>query len=283
MKLLGQIFIVLIMIMSVAFMGLMFSVNSAHTNWQEAEKKAKESLQKVQGELAAEKAKLEEQKKAFASEVQDKENAIVALSTKVVDLQRENAQLAAARNALETQQATVIASIQSVHDTLAKSREEMTQLRTLYRTAQREFAQKLTELAKKSEEAQGHALTLASLKDIGRELSKQYADAIEVLRKHDLKPVPSMYSGVPPTVDGLVTEVRPGNGGNSMIEISIGEDDGLLKGHQLYVYRTAGGKSSLLGKVEVVATEPNKSACKVLSDFRQGNIQRDDNVATKIL
>ena len=63
------------------------------------------------------------------------------------------------------------------------------------------------------------------------------------------------------------------------IGITIGSDDGLLKGHRLDVYRT-GGQGTYLGKIEVIYTDPDKAVCKVLPEFRKGIIQANDRVTT---
>ena len=44
-------------------------------------------------------------------------------------------------------------------------------------------------------------------------------------------------------VDGVVT-ATPGAG---LIEISLGSDDGLIKGHKLEVYRIGGGHNAYVG------------------------------------
>ena len=71
-----------------------------------------------------------------------------------------------------------------------------------------------------------------------------------------------------------------GVGADGLIEISLGTDDGLLKGHTLEVYRKDG--SAYLGRVEVTATQPDKAACKILPQFRQGPIQGGDRVTSKL-
>ena len=43
--------------------------------------------------------------------------------------------------------------------------------------------------------------------------------------------------------------------GAGLVEISLGSDQGLLKGHQLEVYRIGGGQSTYVGRIEVVQTD----------------------------
>ena len=85
-------------------------------------------------------------------------------------------------------------------------------------------------------------------------------------------------TNTPPRVDGVVSATT----GDGLVEITIGEDDGLLKGHSLQVYRIAGGVSTYLGRITVVRTSPDKSVCKVDPNYRKGTIQRGDRVASKL-
>jgi hypothetical protein len=52
----------------------------------------------------------------------------------------------------------------------------------------------------------------------------------------------------------------------------------LTKGHQLDVVRNLEGRSSYVGKVEIIETAPDKSVAKILPEFRRGTVQKDDEV-----
>ncbi len=66
------------------------------------------------------------------------------------------------------------------------------------------------------------------------------------------------------------------------IAISIGADEGLLKGHRLEVYRIAQGVSTYLGRIEITATQPDKAVAKILPEFQKGQIQVGDSVASQL-
>ena len=74
---------------------------------------------------------------------------------------------------------------------------------------------------------------------------------------------------------------RPAEGGG-LVEISLGSDAGLMKGHKLEVYRTAGGQSTYVGRIEVVKTDPSRAACKIDPKFQNSNVMVGDRVASKI-
>lgn len=92
---------------------------------------------------------------------------------------------------------------------------------------------------------------------------------------------------VPPRVEGKVTGVQAVKavGRSELIEISLGSDAGLVKGHVLFVWRSglsAGGKTKYLGKIRIDSTEKDRAVATVLEKDRGGEIQKGDNVSTRL-
>jgi hypothetical protein len=109
------------------------------------------------------------------------------------------------------------------------------------------------------------------------ELVKDLAKADTLLRKFGLDKNRD-YSDVPPKVDGVIT-ATPGAG---LVEISIGSDSGLIKGHKLEVYRIGGGQSTYVGRIVVVSTAPDRSVCRIDTKFQNSDVRVGDRVASKI-
>jgi len=85
----------------------------------------------------------------------------------------------------------------------------------------------------------------------------------------------------PPVVQGLVLSTRRGKrSGTQFIEISLGSDDGLLEGHDLYVYRD--DEAKYLGKITIIHVAPDQAVGTLVKPARNGSIQRGDNVKTKL-
>lgn len=281
MKFVAQTFIILIMVMSLVLTGLLVAVYSTHTNWKEKAQAVEEQLKKEKAEHEAAKTKLDELKKEIAQEEIRQHNAVVALEDKVKLLTKDVADLRQEKDQLSNDQVAMVANIGAVHNTLSNTMVENTQLRELVRTLNSSYLKNLSDLVEKSKESQDYAIKLTEYRRIGSELAQQYAGAKEVIRKIGAPENPAQYSG-PPSVKGIITDIQNNIGNNAnYVGISIGEDDGLMKGHQLHVYRIVDGRGVLLGKVEVMDTQPNSAVCKVLPEFRQGNIQREDLVTTK--
>jgi hypothetical protein len=62
------------------------------------------------------------------------------------------------------------------------------------------------------------------------------------------------------------------------VEISIGSDDGIAKGMRLIVYRGA----KYICEIEITEIYPDLSVGRVIESTRNGNIEREDNVTTKL-
>jgi hypothetical protein len=116
------------------------------------------------------------------------------------------------------------------------------------------------------------------LKDLESRYKVLAEDAAEMKRRLQGSAIPvppaAWNEPPPPETDGVVLAV----GGTGQIEISIGADDGIRKGHRLEVVRG----TNYLGRIEVVQTQPDKAVAKILRDMQQGPIQRGDRVKSQL-
>ena len=85
-------------------------------------------------------------------------------------------------------------------------------------------------------------------------------------------------TGVLPRVSGRVLAVA----GGQTVELSIGKDDGLRKGHQLAVFRNQHGENRYMGRVEVVNLWPDRAVATILPKYLEGAIRTGDSVSSKI-
>jgi len=287
MNLVGKIFVVLIFVMSILFMGFVMAVYATHRNWRDvvmnpedqvtpekplgltfqldavtrANEELRATLEKLDAELEAEKA--------------DRRQALAKLQTEKDTLERERDQREQQLAQLQEEKRRAVAAMEAAHQTLADLRAEVTALRTEVRQAQKERDADREKVIKLTDDLHQAAIAQRTLKARNTELTANYADALEVLRKFDLKPHPALYTGVPPKVEGEVSAVRSGG----LIEINIGSDDGLMQGHTLEVFRASDG--TYLGRVEVTHTLPDKAAAKILPELQKGSIQEGDSVTSK--
>ena len=151
---------------------------------------------------------------------------------------------------------------------------EVTGLRDEIRVAQQARDERFANTIVLTDSISGLQGSLASFKEQGVQLRDQVSRQKQVMDAYELTEYTPVVD-IPPRVDGIVTKV----GEESLIEVSIGSDDGLRKGHTLEVYRN----NAYLGRVEVTQLEPDRAVCQIIPAFRKGVIKRGDRVATKLI
>ena len=121
------------------------------------------------------------------------------------------------------------------------------------------------------------AIQLANWQSTAGQLAKDYQQQIEVMRKLGISEAEmSLIAERPPAgIRGSVTEIRLREG---MVEISLGSDSGVTKGHQLDIVRNVDGRRSYVGKVEIVDASPDRAAARIMPEFRKGTIRQGDEV-----
>jgi len=287
MNLVGKIFVVLILVMSTIFMAFAMAVYATHRNWrdevlneQAAPGKPLGLVHQLKNEQARNKEltdQAEKLKAQFDAETAEKVQAIAKLESALVVAQGEIATLRQAQSELEKSQREAVAAMKTTQTNATDYRKEVETQRTTVREAQQDRDANFKEVVRLTDLLNQAVNDKDLLSKRTEELAKDLAKADAVLRKFGLDKNKD-YSGVPPKVDGLILAVQ----GGGLVEISLGADDGLIKGHQLEVYRSAGGQSTYVGRIEVVKTAPDKSVCRIDPKFQNSNMMKGDRVASKI-
>jgi predicted Holliday junction resolvase-like endonuclease len=287
MNLVGKIFLVLILVMSVLFMAFAMAVYATHKNWREVvlneqatadkplglAKQLKDAKEKNR-QLTDEAEKLKQQ---FDAERAAKTQAVAKLENELKIARDDLAGLEARRDELDMAKREAVAAMYSTQTNATDFRKELEGQRTSVENARKDRDANFKEVVRLTDELNQATNEKDLLKKRTNELAKDLAKAKQVLRKFGLDENKD-YSNVPPPVDGLIM-ATPGGG---LIEISIGADSGLMKGHQLEVYRIGGGQNTYVGRVEVVKTAPNKAVCKINPKFQNSHMMVGDRVASKI-
>jgi hypothetical protein len=273
---LGKVFVVVIVIMSLVFMGLALAVYATHKNWQQVSLDLNKKLQasqaennKLQTEHNRRVEDLEREKTIAEQQVAKSEQERVSLAERFAQIQTE-------RDGLVQNQRdhiAAVASTQKINEGLAT---DVTKLRTEIRSTI-EARDRLFKLAlDATEELHKAAGEYNTTRERNEQLTKQTAGMTAVMREKGIDPATDPGSVVP-TVEGLVSKIERKAGGQ-LVEVTIGADDGLKAGNTLEVSRGA----KYLGRVEIIQTSPDKSVGRVDRRSQQGQIQEGDRVATRI-
>ena len=292
MNLVGKILTVFILVMSIFFCACAVMVYATHKNWREVVMRPRQEA--APGKPAGLMFQLEDEKKHFDDLKVEKDSldarltaerdaavqALAKLSNEYDQLKLEIAQLKKDRDQSDQERREALAQMANTEQRLAAMRKEIEGdaqtpgLRKEILQAQTEREQYFNEVVRLNDEKYQAIEQLRRLRDYQVVLRQDLDKAVAVLRKFDLKAEPELYRDQAPPVDGVVL-ATPGK----YVEVSIGEDEGLLKGHKLEVYRPTG----YVGRIEVVKTDVDKSVCQVVPGYQKSRIQPNDSVTSRLL
>jgi hypothetical protein len=270
---------VLILIMSLVFMGLAMAVYATHKNWKEiidGQNGLKAQLDQANAQNQTLTTQHNRKVEELDAEIQAAERRAVQLESERVALIARNAEMQAERDQLvqERRGATAaVAATQANNDKLAADAATM---RQQIRDEQQARDAAFNATLAATEELHQLRNEYEAALERSQQLSQQNAGMAHIMRAEGLDPAADP-SGVVPTVDGIVSQIRRVAGGQ-LAEVTIGADDGLKEGNRLHVYRG----SRYLGRLEVVETSPDKSVGRVERAYQQGAIQEGDRVATRL-
>lgn len=274
MTLLGKIFTVLIFIMSVAFCILAVVTFATHKNWKDLALARKATIEDKEKELAALQREIQSAQTELMVEQMARRSALSTLQVKLsllaADLTNNADQLSQKTSALTAQtQAAKIAEEQ-----LANITAEVGKLRNEIRLAQNDRDNIFVKTVGLNDKLNQAEALRERLEELNRQLQDQYADLSRVAKALGFDSE-TLVSQIPPRLDGVVTAVNEAQG---LVEVSLGSDDGLKRGHVLQVYRG----TQYLGQITLRQVGPDKAVGDIDKKLQRGRIKKDDNVTTKL-
>lgn len=291
MNLVGKIFVVLIFVMSLVFMAFAMAVYATHRNWREIVILSPDAagrgrpvglkfqLQQQKKDNDQLRSQIETLEKDIATERSAKEQSLTKLATKNRELLKERRDLEARYAAEEKAKREAVIAMNATQKNATSYRKEDEELRIKNIQAQQDRDEHFKEVVRLSDELHQTVNEKELLRKRAGDVSKDLAKYKEMRLWTGAPDPDSDYkSKVPPRVDGVVLAVKDGG----LVEVSIGSDAGLKKGHLLEVYRISGGSSKYVGRIEVMKTSPARSVCKVNPKFQNSHVMEGDRVDTKI-
>lgn len=275
----GKILVVLILVFSVVFMGFAAINYTARTNWKAQADKVKKEKQQRDQDVKNLQDQLAKAQQDFDTEKNARLTEIKALDATKADNERTIAQLIKDREVARTEANRNLELVTQGTKEVEARVQEITNLRKLYNqtVAEKDQANKVRmELQDKNNTLQRN-LEITNLRTA--DLEKQVAQLTRIAMDAGLPtslPEKEILEN-PPLVEGKVDKV---NGDGRLLQISIGSDDGIRKGHKLFIYRTT-AQGKYLGQGEVVQVDPDQAVLRVLPQYRQ-TIQEGDRVATRL-
>lgn len=288
-----RIFIVLTLVLTLAFMFIQMTLFATRENWKrrwDTETKAlaaelKQSTQLVTVESAnrvraeAQVASLQTEITGYQAKIKELDNAITERSTEVQNLKRDLARATTDFNALKEDYQTQSNSLALVR----QRNSELTSIASVARAVAFNLNVKLAEVEDDLNNLQTeHTRTLESLNAKGEELKQANAFIAQVREKF-----PKVHEAVKDgkgtiqVLRGSVTAVQVVNGKQDFVMLSIGKEEGVEEGQEFIIYRD----NKYICKVRVERVMNDMAPARVIpSSWNTNNLQieQGDQAANRL-
>ncbi len=275
MNLVGKILVLLIFIMSLVFMSFTVLVYSTHRNWKEEAQSTQKKLTAAQSQARELEQKRQEALDQLAHEKAARTKAISVLEVRKLEMEE---QLAKKEDELRTLQIDSRASrktLDTAQSEMRRLKDEVEQLRVEIKKTRNDRNQQVANVRMLTDRLNQGEGTLKRLRERNEQLVTELSRASLVVEGNGLS-LDDPIDKIAPKLDGVITAVRK----NNLIEVSLGSDEGIRRGHEFDVYTSQGG---YLGRATVVETSYDRSVAKIMSEFQQGVMRKGDRVATRLL
>jgi len=253
-----------------------------HKNWKEFADNAspktgkpeglKQQLAKRTAELADAKIQLQKLETEFAMEQAARKHALAALQVRAAKAEGELTTLQGEYDKLLAQNALASEAAKTAQARLVALETEAKTLRDELRTVNKDLDAKFNKVVELTDSLNQALSQGEILKETNLQAMNQIARQKKVMDAKGLTET-SLVDHIAPPVDGVVLEVSD----KDLVEISIGNDDGLKIGHSLDIYRG----NTYLGKIVIKKTGPDRSVGQVQKELQRGQIKQGDYVTTK--
>jgi len=279
MTLIGKIFTVMILIMSIVFMTCAMMVYATHKNWREVVKGggSTKGLETTLNELRTTEKDLNTQIELLKREIEveraARRYALAALSARAKTQEVQLAQLNRDNEQLTKSESDMKVLLKLAETNSKNFKQEVDVLRVDIKKAEDDRDSQFDQVVTLTDQLQQYKVEQDRLKERETQLVDRTARMKRVLTalgKTEFMPV----DNIPPPLDGRITAVNAEN----MVEISLGSDDGLNVGNTLDVFRG----NTYLGRIIIRETDPDRAVGEIIRDSRRGLIKKGDYVSTKL-
>jgi len=277
----GRILVLVITALSLLFLGVSTVVFTTARNWKEAKEVESKKVQDLQSKSSQLTAQLDAANKELVKVKESEKAALKQQETIAAGLQasidaREK-EIADTNSKLENAQVSAKLSLEDA--TARKQETELLREQKLavekqandFKIRQAELNDEIRELKRMLETATNNA----------NDLRDRVARFSTLLRRNGLSDDITAVKGLesPPAVQGQVARVKSDN---RSLEITIGSDDGLVAGHELFLYRVQ-PQPEFLGKIKVISVDPDQSVARVIGATINGKKIREGDIVSSTI
>lgn len=277
----GKILVIVNMVFSILFLAFSATVFLTEKNWKDETVAKQKTINEKQEQIRKLTTERDQFKNDLEAAQKDRQATVAQLESQIKQMQSEvdlrQDEITKQRTSVETALESTRASQQEAQAYKNERDQALEQLRQAqlqsneFKEQQLELRDEIRILERELEVAKGN----------NKRLREDVVILTNVIQQNGLDADPRHIKqlAITPTVEGQIT--RTGDR-NQRFQISIGSDDGLVVGHELYVYRLQ-PKPEYLGKVRVSAVDNDQAVVSVIGSTPQGKkIEEGDIVSTKI-
>lgn len=288
MSVVAKVFIVVVALLSLVFLGVSATLYSYRTDWRMATLHLQQQYQRMVQQKNETIRAQEQQVESLSRFLQVRDSENQQIRDQIDDLGSGLAQSEARLAAAQQQNSIIMQQNSTLLETLARKDQDIASLREEVRrqgtelaqanedkrTAQQQVARLMSQLG----ETEQHLGELRTLYETNRRRLADLQLVVDALNAAGV-PISLLVVGSPPTppVDGIVMAVKTDIDPN-LVLLSVGADDNVQVGFVFTVYR--GG--TFVGQVIVDRVLPDVSACRVMFTAEGQSIREGDSAATRL-
>ena len=277
----GKILVFVIMAFALIFLGISTTVFTTSKNWRTATEEQKKKVSELSKKLTDAQAGVADAKKELDAAKANYDALAKQLNDRIKLLEDENGRAQQQITQARTEVGNAQANAKTALEDADARRKETLQLRDQKSAVEKqanEFKLKQAELNDRIRELER---ILETATKNNSDLRERVAKFSTLLRQNGLSDDISRIKGMEsaPPVVGEVKRVDPSN---RRVEITIGSDDGLVVGHELFLFRQK-PRPEYLGKITIISVDPDQAVGRVNGTTYQGKkIQEGDLVSSTI-
>ena len=277
----GKILVIIIMACSLLFLGISTVVYTTSTDWHDKTTKEQAKVTELQKKQSDAQGAIEANKVDLATAKAEHEAAKKQLSDQLAVVEGDKERALAEMNEARKEAAVAAQTTKTSLDQAQFLKNETVQLREQKSAVEKqanEFKLRQTELNDRIREL---SRMLETATNNAKDLRQRVASLTAVVRKNGLSEAPGQDAG-PESAPPVQGEVARTDAQNRQFEITIGSDDGLVVGHQLFIYRTK-PSAEYLGKATVISTDPDRSVIRVIGTPVQGKKVKEGDIVSSTI
>lgn len=277
----GKILVLVIMVFSLILSAVSTVVFTTSKNWKTATEAERKKVNDLTAKLRDANAQTEAAQKDLDAQKAAHEAQSKQLNDKIASIEAQNVLAQEQITTARTQVAEAQQNAKVALEEAEARRAETMQLREQKSAVEKQGNEFKLHTADLNDKIRELERSLETATKNNSDLRERVAKFSSLLRSQGLSDDISQIRGLesPPPVVG---EVKRVDATNRRLEASIGSNDGLVPGHELYLFRTS-PRPEYIGKAEVLSVDPNQAVMQVIGKTYQGKkIQEGDIVSSTI-